>query len=785
MFSIVAIATLGLGIGVNTAIFSAAKHALRPDLPFTDSDRLVRIYQVPEPGGPTISPRTPVFLSVRDASDAFESVAASRFTDLTLMTPDGPERVIGNVVTPGWLGTLGVQPIVGRGFTPEEEAVGLGSRAAVISHSMWQRRFGGDAGVAGSVLRLNGDPYTVVGVLPPGFNYPYNAEVWLPFRPEDDSGEAFWALNMKARLSPSATLAGAREELRNLSAEIGGQLPGFSVGMTLHAVPIRETLVGEEGRTVSALTAAVGFLLLVVCANLANLLLSRALTREPEFALRSSLGASRGRLLRQALVESLALGVAGGAAGIAIAYLGIDLLRPLLPDTLFTLGAGIALDAPVLLFAIGISVTTGLVLGVVPALRLSSASPIGLLRSGAQSVAGPRKRKLADTLVVAELAVTLMLLTGVGLMVRDFQRQQSRDLGYDQEGLMVFSVSLDREPYLDGARRVQFTQQLIAELTAAPEISAAGGTTMFPRHRGNMLARLMPEGSTQAPENLPTVNHRVVVSGYLQGLEARLLSGRWIENTDRDGTTPVALVNASLARRFWPTEDPLGKRLRNQRAGDEAPWHTVVGLIDEIREADDIAETWYVPYAQNADGRSAAQLTFAVRGARAGAIPSIGTIRDALRRVDPELPVFEATTVDMLNFESLGRERYGAMLGSAFGAFGLLLAALGIYGSVSYTVATRMREFGLRMALGSDRRMILNDVLGQVGRWLAIGCGLGFVGALGVARVLGANLSEIGAFDPMAFAAAVALLTGSAVAAGALPAWRATRADPMKALRAD
>jgi predicted permease len=566
---------------------------------------------------------------------------------------------------------------------------------------------------------------------------------------------------------------------------VGGTLPGFSSDMTLMPVSIREVLVGGEGRTVTALSAAVGFLLLLVCANLASLLLSRGLNRQAEFALRSSLGASRVRLIRQSLVESLVLGAAGGVVGITLAAFGVGILDPLLPEDLLTLGTGIAIDRGVLSFAMLVSLLTGIALGVLPAVRLSATSPGQLLRSGAVAITGPRKQRIGGALVVGELAVTLMLLTGVGLMVRDLQRLQSIDLGYDQNGMVVFTVGLDRAPYLDGPRRVQFANQLIGELTASPAVRSAGATTTFPRHRGNTIASLESEGGMISSTSVPPSNSRYVVPGYLQHLGAVLLRGRWLEGTDRAGGPPVAVVSASLAQRFWPDQDPIGRRLRNRRDGDGAPWHTVVGVVDDVRESDEITGTWYVPYAQHAHERNAAQLTFAVRGVSPNDPPSLAIIERAVRAADPGLPVFDATTVQRINVEAVGRERYGTLLGSGFATFGLLLAALGLYGAISYSVARRGREFGLRLALGGERRMILRDVLGQVVRLVLAGAVVGLGGALATARVIGANLSEVGSFDPIAFGVALVLLTVTALAAGAIPAWRAMRIDPVVSLRAD
>ncbi len=784
-FSVIAILTLGLGIGVNVAIFSAAEQTFRPDIPFADPDRLVRVYQIPESGSPNLSPRVPVFLEVRDQTDVFESVAASRFTDLSLTTDQGPQRVVGNAITPGWLATLGIQPAIGRAFTAEEEAIGTGSRVVVVAYSTWQGRFGGENDIVGRTIRLNGEPHTVVGVMPRGFTYPYEAEFWMPFRPEDDTGEAFWALNIKARLRPDATLAMARDEMRRISEQIGGQVSGLTAGMTITPIPVREVLVDNQAGTVTILTIAVGFLLLVVCANLANLMLSRALTRDTEFALRSSLGASRHRLLRQSLTESAVLGAAGGGAGVVIAWMTLSFLEPLVPSRLVTIGAELSLNGAALGFAIGLSIATGLLVGVVPAWRLSSTSPSATLRLGARTVSRGH-RGLGGTLVVVELAVTLVLLTGVGLMVRDLQRRQAFDLGYEQRSLAVFSVALDREPYMSGEQRAQFIERFVDELQASPMITAAGATTMFPRHRGNVLSQVEAEGQVlDADADGLTVNSRFVTPTYLRGLGASLVQGRWLTELDREGSEPVVVVSQSFAERLWPNQDPVGQRVRDRRAGTEAPWHTVVGVVRDVRESDEISYSWYRPYAQNADSRGAAQLTIWARASLGTGAPMIRTIRGALDLIDGALPIFEATTAQMLNNDALARERQGALLGIAFALFGLILAALGVYGSISYSVSRRMREFGIRMALGSDRQRILRQVLSRVGIMVAVGGVAGLVGAIAIARVIGSQLVETGPFDLMAFTVAIGLLSIAGFAAGAFPAWRATRVDPAEALRAD
>ncbi len=605
--------TLALGIGIDTAIFSAAKETLRPSLPFRESERLVRIYQVPEGSSVRVSPRVPAFIAVRDGAESLESVVGSRFSNFTLHTPDGPERLVGNAVTAGWLETLGVQPALGRDFTPDEEAAGEGSGVVLVSHQVWRTRLGGSEDAVGSTLRLNGRPHVVVGVLPPGFHFPYDAHLWVPLRPtEADAG--FWALNIPARLKPGVSVAAARADLAALTERVAPTLPGFTPGTTFTAVPIREVMVEDEGRTVLALAAAVGFLLLVVCANLANLLLARALARESEFAVRASLGASRGRLVRQSLVESTTLGLIGGALGLGVAYAAVDFLGFLLPGDFSYLGLGVRLDVIALVFAAALSIGTGLLMGILPALRGSATNPADAMREGGRSGGSRRRAGVGRGLVVAELAVTLVLLTGVGLMVRDVQRQQALDLGYEAQGLLVFSVPLEEAPYETGEARMAFAQRLLSELESRPDVATAGAVNLFPRHQGNTLAEVVPEGREPAPGERLAVNYRLVSAGYLESLGVPLLRGRMIAKTDQAGTQLVGLVSASLAERLWPGEDPVGKRVRDQRAGQDVPWVTVVGVVGDVRQSDDVLDSWYVPFAQAADSRFARQLAVVARG---------------------------------------------------------------------------------------------------------------------------------------------------------------------------
>jgi len=780
-FTAIAILTLALGIGANTAIFSAARATLFQPLPFGNEDRLVRVYLTPESGGPLISLRPEVFLAIKERAQFFDRIVAQRFSAYALATDAGPERVVGIAVSEDWGETLGVQPVLGRLFLPEEESAGEDAGVLLLSYGSWQRRFGGSPSVIGEVLELDGRQHTVVGVMPPGFNYPYDAELWVPMRVR--AGQAgVWSFNVPARLKPGWTVEQARDDLRAVAASASADVRDLQPGTTLTAVPIREVLISGEGRTLLALLAAVGFLLLIVCANLANLLLSRAVGREREFALRVAVGAGRSRLLSQVLVESVLLAFLGGVAGLALAYVGGALVDPLLPRRLSYVGTSSTLSLSVLAFAALVSIGTGVLFGLAPALRLSHERPLAAFQSAGRSVGRRGARRLERGMVIGELALALTLLSGIGLMLRDFQRLHSADLGYDPAGLLTFTVNLSSESYPTAESRTAFLTAAGTELEGVPGTAAVGATTMFPSSRGNSVAEVVVEGREPVPGERSLVNSRFVTPEFLQAVGIPLVRGRGFSEGDRAGVPPVAVISASLARRYWPNEDPIGKRVRNRRSGDEASWMTIVGVVGDVREFYDVAETWYLPYAQNAESFLTAHVVFAVRGA-GGQVPSIAAIRSAIAAVDPNLPVYQAITAEELYAASYTRQGQAAKLGTVFAIFALLLAAIGIYGSISYGVNRRTREIGVRMALGSDRFKILRLFAGEGGWMVLVGMSIGLAGSLILSRFLSSALTEIGSFDVVTFAVAATVLAAAGLAAVLIPAVRATRIDPVEALR--
>ncbi len=781
-FTAVAVLTLALGIGANTAIFSVVNAILLRPLPFHEGDRLVRIYQVPKGGSERISLRQELFLAVKEQGQFFEDIVGQRYMSLTLAVPEGPERIAGLGVTEGWLRTLGVKPVLGRDFTPPEQRAGTDSQVVLISHGFWERRFGLDRSVLGQSLTINRQSYTVVGVLPPGFAYPYNNELWIPMRLDRTPSSMPWALNVQARLKPGTTLSAARTELSILAERLAREFPESSQGMDLIAVPTRQVLLGDHSDVVLALFVAVGFVLLIVCANVANLLLARSVVRQKEFAIRASLGASRARQVRQLLTENVLLAFFGGIAGFTMAVLGSQFLTVLVPGRMVNLLSEVSIDLSVLGFTLIVALSAGVIFGLTSALRAFRSDLQNLLKEGGRSSGTAGSHRLLGALVVSEIALALVLLAGAGLMIRNFQRLQRADLGYPVQGLITMSVSLASSDYAAPQARTNFIRQVEEQLEAVPGIQAAGMTCIFPLPPANFLASVVIEGRPLAPNQQLIINHRLVTPGFFRAMGIPLLRGRLLAEADNQNSQPVAVISETMAHRYWPGEDPLGKQVRNVRAGDQAPWLTVVGIVGGVQEPGEISSTWYLPYAQHAQSRAASSVIFVVRGA-SDLSGLVSGLRRAVWAVDPAMPVYDIATVEGQYADTLSQQRLGTLLVGLFAAFGLLLAGLGIYGVMSYAVSQRTHEIGIRMALGAQPGDILRWILRQGTLLVLLGVMIGLGGAMALTRFMSSLLSEVEATDPVTFAGVAFLLAAVALLACYIPARRATKVDPMVALR--
>jgi len=777
-FTAAALLTLGVGIGATVGVFSVARAALFAPLPFPGGERMVRLFIV-HPGSEThISLAPETFLEIRDRQQSFENLVAHRYSDLTLLGLDAPRRVVGMAVSEGWAETMGVTPLIGRTFTPEDDAAG---GVVVLSHALWQDELGGDPSVLGRRLTLDGEDYAVIGVLTPGYRFPYDADLWYPMQ-LGSGRRATWGLNVQARLAPGVTPAQVDADLGRIASALAADLPNRHREARLIAVPARDELVEGHDRLLLLLLGAVGFVLVLVCANLANLLLARGVAREREMAIRAALGAGRGRQVRQLLTESLTLGALGGALGLGLAWLSSPALRALLPPRLQWVVGSVPIDGPVLGFALVTAVGCSVLFGLVPALRASRRDVERALRAGRRSGGAAGSRRLLDALAVFEVALALTLVSGATLMLRNLDRLQKRDLGYPAARLGIFTTSLDREPYTDPARRSRFVSDVEDRLRALPGVESAGTTCVYPLGRENFLAGIEVAGRETREGERFLVNHRLVTPGFLRTLGVRLLRGRLIEDTDVPGALPVVVVSEALARRYWPGEDPVGRRVRNQRAAGETPWLTVVGVVSDVREFDDVDETWYLPWAQHAEEAFAGQATFAVRS-DVPLTPDLA--RRAVGGVDPTQAVYEVASVRAAYAETLEQERFGSTLLGTFAAFGLLLAGIGLYGVLSYLVSQQTHEIGIRMALGAGRGDVGLAVLRRGGRVVAAGLAIGAVLVVALSRLVAGLVSEIEPLDPVSLALGFGVLVLVGAQACWLPARRAMRSDPILALRED
>jgi putative ABC transport system permease protein len=785
-FTAVAVLTLALGIGANTAIFGVINAVLLRPLPFPAEERLVRVYMMRDQRPPYISLPVRSFLEVHQQGQFFESITGQRLVELTLTTPEGPEQVRSISVSDGWLETLGVKPIVGRAFSDEEERAGSESGVALISYGFWERRFGSETGVLGKTLTLNDRTFTIIGVMPRGFSFPYDGELWLPMNPQSNPA-GVWALNVLARLKPAVTLEQAKAELNVMSQRLAQELPDIHRGTNLIAIPIRQVLLGDEGkgdegRTVLALFAAVGLVLLIACANLANLLMTRALARQREMTIRAALGATRWRQVRQLLTESVLLALIGATLGLLVAMWGSGFLTRLMPKDLHQVVPEITVDWSALAFTLAISFLATVIFGLVPALRTSRIELHSFMKEGGQSGSAPASRRLAHAFVVAEIALALALLAGAGLMIRNLQRLYQTDLGYRHEHLINLKVTLNEARYGTAQPRVNLVRQIEEQLKAVPGVEAAGATCIFPLRGGNFLASLEIDGRPRELNQRFIVNHRLVSPGFLQTLGMPLLQGRLLTAADNEQSQPVVIVSRALARRYFPDQDPLGQRVRNLRDGAASPWLKIVGVVGDVKEFYDVSETWYLPYAQHAGSNLAAQVIFSVR-----ATTGLASIASGLRRAvwasDPTLPVYDLATVEEKFAETLSQQQMGTVLLGVFAGVGLLMAALGIFGVMSYAVSQRTHEIGIRLALGAQPREILSLILKQGVNLVLLGLAFGLSGALIITRLLASLLLEVGVTDPVILISVAALMAAVALLACYVPARRAAKLDPMLALR--
>lgn len=801
----VAVLTLALAIGANTAIFSVAYNLLLAPLPFPDGGRLVQVVrQFSQGHGYSMS--VPKYVAwTEDASRVLEGSAAfdSLGSGFNLTGGGLPERVVGSRVTAGFLPLFGGTPTFGRNFRPEEDRPG-GDKVVVLSHGLWTRRFGGDRGLVGKAIQLNGEPYTVIGVAPARFEYPTRAELWTPFAFDRTSQDRAHYFEVVGRLRPGVSLAAAKAAMPEVRRRFEVSHPGFldkteKVGL----VPLRERLAGQVRPALLVLLAAVAFVLLIACVNLANLQLARSAVRKREMAVRSALGASGGQLFRQMLTESVVLGLAGGALGLLLGTWGLRGLLSLAPVDLDPLRQ-IGLNPSVLVFTLGISLLTGLLFGMVPALQASRTNLRDPLQQGSsRSGEGSGSSKVRWALVVAETTLALILVIGAVLLVRSFAGLLGVDPGFDPKGVQTWKLSLPEGRYGDPQALGRWAGQLSERLSRLPGVKAAAVTATLPLEGGPDLPFTI-EGRYQGgapaageePEGVGEAQHRAVSADFLTVLGIPVIRGRGFTASDSAGREAVALINEAAARKYWPKQDPIGQRITLGQPfvpelADPGP-RTIVGVVRDVREVgldQKAPEVVYVPLGQLPPAFSTMlvrliPLAVVVRaeGKTAGLAEQV---RKEVWALDPQQPVNDDLAMEEIVARSTGPQRFSVLLLGFLAVVALVLAAVGIYGVLAYLVEQRTREIGVRMALGATEGRVLRMVLGQGGAAVLVGVVLGLAGSFGLTRFLKSLLTGIGVHDPLCFVVAPLVLLGVALAASLIPARRASRLDPLVALRRD
>jgi len=786
-FAFVAITSLALGIGANSTIFSLVRATVFPSLPYREPSRLVDLHEVSNElcTGCGVGTSFDSYRDWRAQARGFENMGASREDQFVVSGRDEAVRVPGGLVTASLFPTLGVRPAIGRGFLPEEDRAD-GPRVVLLSQGTWQQMFGGDSGLVGQTIRVNGVPATVVGVMPNGFGYPEFAKLWVPMgayvRPASRDDRS---ADVVARLAPNTTLAQARAEISAVSGRIASEHPKEYRGWSATASPMLEVLRGDSGPPFLVLLGASAFVLLIACANLANLMLARAARREREVAVRLALGAGRGRLIRMLLVECFLVSTAGAALGILLALWGVDAI-PRLIATEIPFWIVFVVDWRVVVFAALLSVLTALAVGLLPALRSSRADLVDSLRDGAQSATtSARRGRLRSALVIAQIAAALVLLAGAGLMIKTFLRARStNDLGYDPRNVLTASVQMLQPRYDDAAQIGVFAAAVEERVRAVPGVTVA--TVEHDEFLGTFVGaygNVTLEGSTTpVPDNIVPRFNKAVGPDYFQVLRIPLRRGRAFTSTDRAGAPAVAIVSESAARALWPSGDAIGKRLKLGQPNDDRLWLTIVGVVGSTigsplgrsRPTGFI----YVPFAQ----QPARPVSVLARTAGAP-MDLAAAVRSEIVAVDPDAATDPLSTMEASLASWISPVRFFARLLTALAALAIALAALGIYGVVAYTVSQRTREIGIRMALGATSTGILKLVVGYGVVVTLIGVALGIAGSFALTGALRGILFETSATDPVVFVGVSLLLAFVSIAACYAPARRAVRVEPVIALR--
>ncbi|HYK89407.1 MAG TPA: ABC transporter permease [Acidobacteriota bacterium] len=783
-FTAVVIATLALGIGANTSIFSVVNTVLLRPLPYREVDRLVMVWNVNLPRGfhtELVSP--PDLRDWQSQNHVFEGMAGSTDVMYTLTGAGEPAPIIGYQLAPGYFGLLGVSPLLGRTFAPEEEQPGK-NHVVVLGHRLWLDRFGGDRGIVGRSITLDGSPYTVIGVMPPAFHFPPGTELWAPLTVPADAAQdrAYRYLRVLARTRPGVTLRQAQTEMDAITARLAAAYPKSNKDVGANLVTLRQMTTGDIRPALLVLLCAVGFVLLIACANVANLFLAKGVSRQREVAVRAALGAGRGRLLRQFLTESVLSSFIGGSLGLLLAYVGTGALVAMFPPTISNLGIprieSIPMDGRVLSFALAASLLTGLIFGLAPSMQASVLNAFESLKESGRSLAGSRQgHRFRSILIMSEVALSLVLLAAAGLTIKSFAGLLRGNLGFNPDRILSMRVLLPDYRYGKEPLQLAFSDQILDRIKSLPGVVSAGTVTFLPLS-GWWGVRGVDLESRKSSEQKAAAVWSSVTPNYFRSMGIPLLRGRYFVDQDNGMADGVAIISASLARRLIPDGGTVGRRIVVDGIKKSLQVVGVVGDVHQLGLTSDQTSEVYFPFSQV----PTPLLCFAIRTASDPA----GLIKAAQREVwavDRDQAVSHAMTMAQLASESLAPQRVVTLLLAGFAGIALLLAAIGLYGVISYSAGRRTHEIGIRMALGAGRSDVLRLIVVDGLKLAMAGLGLGLAGAIPLTHLLSGLLYGVRPHDVPVFAAASLLLVGAATLASYIPAWRATRADPMAALR--
>jgi len=793
-FTLAAIVVLALGIGANTAIFSIVNAVLLRPLPYQGASRIMQVWHVPPaksfPGMTLFSVSPANYLDWQSQNGSFEQMAAYGFESFNVGGGERPEAIRGAAVAPGFFSILRVQPVLGRTFSPEEDRPGQG-HVVILGHTVWRDHFAADPGILGRNVLFDGQTYTVVGVMPPKFKFPAWAELWVPLAWTNEKRAVRGNHNYMVigRLKPEVAVQQAKADLSAISVRLEQQYPEDDKGWGATVLPLREQIVGDVRPALLVLLGAVAFVLLIACANVANLVLAKTLARKKEIAIRTSLGASRAAVLRQILAETLLLSLAGGALGLFLARFCITLIQKFLADRLPN-ATEITLDAPVLAFTLFLALLAGILAGLLPAVRFTRTDVNEALKQGqSRGSSDSSGSKTRGLLVVSEVALSLVLLIGAGLMIRSLLQLSSVQPGFDPNNVLTARLTVPGTKFSSPAAQISFYDQVLRQVRATPGVESAGLIDSLPIDGDGSHQPVAVEGQPVVPmADQPEVDVRMISPGYLHAMRIPVLRGRDLNDADVAGRPPVVSISESMAKRFWPNENPIGKHITLTFFPGVV--REVAGVVGDVKQ-DSLdqtrpVETLYWPLSQLTVPPSEAWRSFGMSlVVRTSASPASATsgVTSAVHQVDPETPVVGVVTMEGLISASLSPQRFNVLLLGAFAGLALVLAAVGIYSVLSYSVRRRVREIGIRMALGATPSDVLQMVVADGMKPILLGVALGLAVAFALSRVVTSLIYGVRATDPLTFAGVALLLVAVGLLATILPAHRATRVEPVRTLR--